>query len=176
MHYELEVGGRLRRVAVARTGDCFAVTIDGRVWSVDVRRIGAYMLSLIGDRAGLKDTTPSREVREVVVVPGPAGQLTVSVGGMPVVVSLNASRRERRAEGDGASGTGPQRVTAPMSGKVVRVLVKSGEQVSARQPLVVVEAMKMENELRAAREGTVAEIPAREGASVDAGALLVVIR
>ena len=176
MPYELEVGGRLRQVAVARTGDCFAVTVDGRVWNVDVRRIGAYMLSLIGDRVRLKDTTPSREVREVVVVPGPTGQLTVSVGGTPVVVWLNASRRGRRAEGDGASGTGPQRVTAPMPGKVVRVLVKSGEQVSARQPLVVVEAMKMENELRAAREGTVAEIPAREGASVDAGALLVVIR
>ncbi len=59
-----------------------------------------------------------------------------------------------------------------MPGKVVRVLVKPGDAVRARQPVVVVEAMKMENELRAGRDGTVAEIHAREGTSVDAGALL----
>ena len=67
------------------------------------------------------------------------------------------------------------RIVAPMPGKVVRVLVKAGDTVRARQPVVVVEAMKMENELRADREGTVAEIHAHEGASVEAGALLVVL-
>jgi len=63
-----------------------------------------------------------------------------------------------------------------MPGKIVRVLIHTGQAVVVRQPLVVVEAMKMENELRAGREGTVAEIHAREGESVDAGALLVVIQ
>jgi biotin carboxyl carrier protein len=63
-----------------------------------------------------------------------------------------------------------------MPGKVVRVLVKAGDAVTARQPVVVVEAMKMENELRASRDGTVAEIHVREGMSVDAGALLLVIQ
>ena len=63
-----------------------------------------------------------------------------------------------------------------MPGKVVRVLVKPGDTVAARQPLVVVEAMKMENELRAGRDGTVAEVHVREGVSVDAGALLIVIQ
>jgi biotin carboxyl carrier protein len=62
-----------------------------------------------------------------------------------------------------------------MPGKVVRVLVQAGDVVSARQPLVVVEAMKMENELRAGRDGTVAGVHAFEGESVEAGALLVVI-
>ena len=62
-----------------------------------------------------------------------------------------------------------------MPGKVVRVLVKSGDVVHARQGLVVIEAMKMENELRAARAGTVTEVPAREAMSVEAGTLLVVI-
>jgi biotin carboxyl carrier protein len=56
------------------------------------------------------------------------------------------------------------------------VLVAPGDRVTARQPLVVVEAMKMENELRAGRDGTVSEIHAREGVSVDAGALLIVIQ
>jgi biotin carboxyl carrier protein len=62
-----------------------------------------------------------------------------------------------------------------MPGKIVRLLVGLGERVRAAQPVVVIEAMKMENELRAGRDGTVAEIHAREGASVDSGALLVVI-
>jgi biotin carboxyl carrier protein len=62
-----------------------------------------------------------------------------------------------------------------MSGKVVRVLVQIGEAVRARQPVVVIEAMKMENELRATHDGTVAAIRVRDGQSVDAGALLVVI-
>ena len=63
-----------------------------------------------------------------------------------------------------------------MPGKVVRVLVGVGDVVQARQPVVVVEAMKMENELRASRVGTVTEVHVREGVSVDAGAPLVVIQ
>jgi biotin carboxyl carrier protein len=70
---------------------------------------------------------------------------------------------------------GPQRVTSPMPGKIVKVLVKAGDEVKARQGLVVVEAMKMENELRAARDGRVREVTAVEGRSVDAGAVLLVI-
>jgi biotin carboxyl carrier protein len=62
-----------------------------------------------------------------------------------------------------------------MSGKVVRVLVQPGEGVRARQPLVVIEAMKMENELSATHDGTVADIKVRDGQSVDAGTLLIVI-
>ena len=62
-----------------------------------------------------------------------------------------------------------------MPGKVVRVLVHTGDVVRVHQPLVVVEAMKMENELRAGRSGRVAAIHVQEGASVEAGALVVVI-
>ncbi len=58
----------------------------------------------------------------------------------------------------------------------MRVLVGKGESVRARQPLVVVEAMKMENELRATRDGTVADVQVHEGQSVDAGALLVIVQ
>ncbi len=62
-----------------------------------------------------------------------------------------------------------------MPGKVVRVLVKPGDEVVARQGVVVVEAMKMENELRAGRAGLVREVLVAEGMSVDAGTPLVVI-
>jgi biotin carboxyl carrier protein len=62
-----------------------------------------------------------------------------------------------------------------MPGKVVKVLVKPGDEVKARQGLVVVEAMKMENELRSPKDGRVAEVLVAEGASVEAGRLLVVV-
>jgi biotin carboxyl carrier protein len=62
-----------------------------------------------------------------------------------------------------------------MPGKIVRVLAKVGVAVQARQPLIVVEAMKMENELRATRAGVVSELLVQEGQSVDAGALLLVV-
>ena len=67
------------------------------------------------------------------------------------------------------------RVTAPMPGRVVRVLSAPGADVAAGQGLVVIEAMKMENELRAPRAGRVQELPVREGQAVEAGALLAVV-
>ncbi len=176
MQYEVELGGRTRRVSVTRTGDSFAVAVDDHTWNVDVARISPCMLSLIGDTARGQRAEFTGIVREVVVVPGQTGERTVFVGSVPVVVFLNAGGRWARRKGQANVGGGPQRITAPMPGKVVRVLVKAGEQVRAGQPVVVVEAMKMENELRTTRDGLVAEMPAREGTSVETGALLVVIQ
>ena len=173
MQYEVEVGGRLRQVVIARSSDGFAVTVDGRTHHVDAARVDAHTLSLIVDGP---EAEAVRQSREVTVAADPAGVLTVRVGSTPVSVTLNGRRRWGR-KGEGRStATGPQRLTAPMPGKVVRVLVSPGETVKARQPVVVVEAMKMENELRAGRDGTVTEVHAREGMSVDAGALLLVIQ
>jgi biotin carboxyl carrier protein len=113
---------------------------------------------------------------EVTIAPDPVTrQLTVRVGTTPMTVGLNGRRRWGRKEEGGHAASGPQRVVAPMPGKIVRVLVKPGDPVRARQGLVVIEAMKMENELRAARDGTVTEVQAREAMSVDAGTVLVVI-
>jgi biotin carboxyl carrier protein len=100
----------------------------------------------------------------------------VRVGGVLIEVSVNGGRRfGRKDEVARAGGSGPLRVVAPMPGKIVRVLVRTGEAVQARQPLIVIEAMKMENELRAAAAGTVAEVLVEEGQSVEAGALLAVV-
>jgi biotin carboxyl carrier protein len=170
MQYEVEVGGRLLHVVVTRAGDGFAISVDGRTRHVDAERIDAHTLSLLVDNVWSK---------EVSIAADPfGGQLTVHVGTTPVVVTLNGRGRRRWGrKNDGAgTGAGPQRLVAPMPGKVVRVLVKRGDPVAARQPVVVVEAMKMENELRASREGTVAELHVSEGMSVDAGALLLVIQ
>jgi biotin carboxyl carrier protein len=80
------------------------------------------------------------------------------------------------ARGSRASvGSGRQKVAAPMPGKVIRVLVKVGDAVDAGQGLVVVEAMKMQNEMKASHSGRVLEIRASAGATVGAGDTLVVL-
>jgi glutaconyl-CoA/methylmalonyl-CoA decarboxylase subunit gamma len=181
MRYEVEVGGQLRQVVVHRRDNAFEVSVDGRSWLVDAARVDPLTLSLfltpLSD-AGSAATGPvaSREV--TLASDGAPGQLRVTVGSTPLTVSMNGPRRGGRSGyhvGSGQSAGGPQRLTAPMPGKVVRVLVATGDTVTARQPVVVVEAMKMENELRAGRDGTVAELHAVEGQSVEAGALIAVI-
>jgi biotin carboxyl carrier protein len=165
VQYDVEVNGRLRHVDVHRLNGGFLVSVDGREWTVDAARIDAHTLSLLLGTSS----------QEVTITADPvSGQLAVRVGAVPLSVALNGRRRWGRKE-DGGSGQGPQRMVAPMPGKVVRILVKPGEAVHPRQPLVVIEAMKMENELRASREGVVAELLVQEGQSVDAGALLLVV-
>ncbi|HXI29113.1 MAG TPA: biotin/lipoyl-containing protein [Vicinamibacterales bacterium] len=168
MQYEIEVGGKRRQVTVTREGDGFAVTVDGATKHVDVVRIDGSTLSLIVDSVWPTDITLAPDAA--------AGHMTVHVAGTPVPVTVNGRRRWGRRDEAGDSGSEPQRLVAPMPGKVVRVLVTVGDAVEARQPVVVVEAMKMENELRASRAGTVAEVHAREGMSVEAGAPLIVIQ
>jgi biotin carboxyl carrier protein len=163
MEYAIEIAGHVRHVAITRTGATMTVSIDGKPYEVDPVSIDAQTLSLL----------VGHQSYEVTLAPDPAtGHLIVRVGSTPIAVTPNGRRRwGRTADG----GSGPQRIVAPMPGKVVRILVQQGEAVQARQPLVVVEAMKMENELRAARAGTVSEVHAREGASVEAGTLLAVL-
>jgi hypothetical protein len=198
LQHEIEAGGRVHHVTVNRSGDGFAVSVDGRHHQVDAARIDAHTLSLIVDRdvpvglpasdaAGSYQTRPADVglrpgpfgaglVYETTIAPDAGGSFVVLVGAVPVTVRLSGRRGSRRRQDALAAGSGPLRIAAPMPGKVVRVLVRTGDAVRARQPVVVVEAMKMENELRADRDGTVAEIHTREGMSVEAGALLVVIQ
>ena len=82
-------------------------------------------------------------------------------------------RRFGHGRTSGAQAAGERRVLAPMPGRIVRVLVRAGDAVAAGQPLVVVEAMKMENELAAGRAGKVTKIHVAAGSTVESGALLV---
>ncbi len=179
MRYDIEVNGRLRQVNVVRTsGDRFAVSVDGRTWHIDAARVDRYTLSLVvaAREPGGADGHGGAS-HEVVLVPGGgSGTLEVHVDGSRIAVAPNGRRRWGSRDAGLQAGDGPQQITAPMPGKIVRVLVQTGEAVCARQSLVVIEAMKMENELRAGRDGTVADIRVREGMSVDAGALLVLLR
>jgi len=83
--------------------------------------------------------------------------------------------RDASRSSSGAVGSGRQNIAAPMPGRVVRVLVQVGDAVEAGQGLVVVEAMKMQNEMKASRAGRVVEVCVRDGDTVTAGDTLVVI-
>jgi biotin carboxyl carrier protein len=172
LQYEVEVNGRVRRVSLERSGDRFAVSIDGRTRQVDVARAGSGS----GDARTLSLIFEAGTVCDIGISPAAAGLLNVRVGSVHCTVALASGRRRGRADDRERAASGPQRIVAPMPGKVVRVAVAPGETVRARQTIVVIEAMKMENELRAGSDGIVAELHARPGAPVEAGELLAVIQ
>jgi biotin carboxyl carrier protein len=101
-----------------------------------------------------------------------AHEYNVRLGSEHYQVTIRDPRARRRGSNVGSSA-GPLQITAPMPGKVVKVLVREGEEVTAGQGVLVIEAMKMQNELRAPRAGCVERIHAAEGAGVETGALLL---
>jgi biotin carboxyl carrier protein len=170
VHLNLDIGGRVRRLRVERRDGHFQVAVDDRVFRVDPRQVTRDTVSLLVQEGD----GPVRSV-DATVGPRPgSGTLEVTLDGQTLTAALVSRFGARAGEGS-ASGGGPQQVTAPMPGKVVRVMVAAGDAVEPRQGLVVIEAMKMENELRAARAGRVKTVRAAEGQSVEAGALLVVV-
>ena len=177
MTFEIAIGDRVRTVSVVRKGALLHVAIDGRTHLVDARRVGESALSLLVQSDG--DAAPVRSVDAALAARNGNGDadLDVHVAGRTITVQVRqgGSFGRQKKGGASATGSGPQRITAPMPGKVVRLLVKAGDQVTAKQGLVVVEAMKMENELRAARDGRVRELSVAEGQSVDAGAVLLIV-
>jgi biotin carboxyl carrier protein len=175
MIYEVAVGDRVRTVGVVRKGGLLHVDLDGRLHIVDARRINDAVVSLLVQVDGA--AAASRSVDAAFASQPVAGDFDVHLDGrtIPVQIRPAGSFGRQKKAGAGPAGSGPQRVTSPMPGKVVRVLVKPGDDVKARQGLVVVEAMKMENELRAARDGRVREVSVAEGQSVDAGSLLLIV-
>ena len=189
MTFEVEVAGRTRTIAVERTDRSgrFRVIVDGQPHVLDVTRTGDFVLSVLKSVPFLP--SDSRETEAVPVAGAPAlpgsleigitpmegsGQLLVNLQGRTVTVTVNG-RRTGHAADAGAHSPGELSIAAPMPGRVVRVLVAAGDEVGARQGVVVVEAMKMENELRAPRAGRVKEICVGPGTSVEAGRILAVI-
>ena len=174
MRYHAVVSGLERVVEVTQRGDTYRVSIragtgdaaTSRELSVDAVHLPGHAMSLIvGGRSVRCEVEPGKDGRVAVLVGDEAHELEI----------LDERRlRLRRATGK-FSLEGPQPVESPMPGKVVRVLVKQGDLVEEGQGLVVVEAMKMENELKSPKAGTVSELQAREGEAVEAGAKLAVV-
>lgn len=100
-----------------------------------------------------------------------ARKFVARVGGREYIVEVRDPRKRRRSSAAGAQG--PQEIVAPMPSRIVKVLVEVGQKVEASAGLVIVEAMKMQNELRAPRAGRVERIYVREGEGVETGTKLV---
>ncbi len=162
----LLAGGRERTVEVrSLEAGIFEVRLGDRVHRVDAYRHDYGTLSLLVDGASYSATLDERGA-EVHV------RLEESVFEMEL---LDERRLRLRRAAVGFSAEGKQTVTAPMPGKVVKVLVRGGDEVAEGQPLVVIEAMKMENELRSPRAGKVVELQVQEGQTVDRNAKLLAV-
>ena len=172
MNFEIDVAGASRTVTVEPDGPGrYRVVVDGEAHEVHAERAGEFGLLLCSLTMGDASTIS----REVQIAPGAAhGELLVALGGRTVAVVVNG-RTQRRGAPEEAGRAGLQPVVAPMPGRVVRVLVSPGDDVAARQGVVVVEAMKMENELRSPKAGKVREVNVTPGTPVEAGRVLVVI-
>jgi biotin carboxyl carrier protein len=145
------------------------VAVDGRTFEIDSEGLSSVRQVEPGVYSVLLDGV-SYEIRAIQTPQG----LSVEAGGRRFKVEVR-DPRDASPGSRGAIATGRQNVAAPMPGKVVRVLVEVGESVEAGQGLVVVEAMKMQNEMKASHPGRVVEIRAQAGATVGAGDTLVVL-
>jgi biotin carboxyl carrier protein len=166
MRYTAIIGGEERLIEVTPRENGYRVVIGGRELDLDAVHLQGFAVSLIaGTRSYRCD-----------IDPGKNGQIGVLVGETvyPLEILDERKLRMRRASGK-FTLEGPQRIDAPMPGKVTRVMVKVGDQVEEGQGLVVVEAMKMENELKSPKAGKVTELHAVEGAAVESGAKLAVV-
>jgi len=156
------VDGQVHRVEVTGGKGRYTVAIDGRPLEVDWRVAGGPFVSLL----------VAGRSHHVALEPRPGGY-RVLVESHDFAVDLLDPTRDVVLARRGP--VGPARLVAPMPGRIVRVLGEPGQEVEAGQGLVVMEAMKMENELRSPRAGRVAEVHVREWQTVETGALLVVV-
>ena len=143
----------------------YAVTLDGRTFELESLVLPQGGVSMIVEGQSFSVEFDER-----------GDEVSVSLRGQLTRFDVADERKLRmRAATAGFTVEGRQILTAPMPGKIVKIFVKVGEVVTEGQGLVVVEAMKMENELKSPRAGTITQIITREGATVENGAPLVVV-
>ena len=167
--HELEIA--IPQGGTRETGGRLAIVVDGKPAEADWSEIspGAYSL-LLGGRSFDVKVESHRGDRAA-----GAGLFHARVGARSYQLELRDPRR-RRPSGAAVAHDGPQDILAPMPGKIVRILVSEGQGVNPGDSLLVIEAMKMQNEMRAPRAGRVEKIFVSEGAGVEMGGKLVRLR
>ncbi len=162
------------------------VELDGRSYTVQLGRnedLYDYRLAGIEDASGLACVVEAGPgiysvllgTRSFAVHVAPADdKIEIWAGGSRSFVSITDTR-DRPSKSNHAAHAGPLQLRAQMPGKIVKVLVEPGAAVHAGQGLIVVEAMKMQNEVKSPKHGTVTRIHTAEGATVEAGVTLVVV-
>ena len=162
MKFEVRIDGRASIVELAPDADRWQISIDDRPIDADAVEIAPGIFSILLDGR-------SYEVR---VTPTPAGALTLQTAHQEFTAEVVDPRAWRGRRHGTLEAEGRQQILAPMPGKIIRVLVQAGEKVEAGQGLLVVEAMKMQNEIRSPKSGTVERLLVKEGQPVNAGEVL----
>jgi biotin carboxyl carrier protein len=163
MLYDVTIDGKKYRLELSRVEGKWSCRLDGRPMEVDAILSRTDVLSLrIENRA--------YEVKSERL----ANDLYLSVGNIRFAVELR-DPRSLRGRSRAADDHGPRKITAPMPGKVVRLLVREGDEVEAGGGIAVVEAMKMQNEIKSPKKGTIQKILAGEGTAVNAGDVLAIV-
>jgi biotin carboxyl carrier protein len=154
-------------VRIKDDGSRVFADIDGRSYELEVQESAAGRYLVIADGLVFNCRVEGR--------PESGKQVDVVVGTAQYSVALTDPKRLRSAAGLVGHGDDVARIVAPMPGKVVRILVAIGDQVNAGAGIVVVEAMKMQNEMKTPKAGKVTAVSAELGATVNAGDVLAVV-
>jgi biotin carboxyl carrier protein len=165
MKIELEIDGQRIEAEFTMAGGAAQLSFGGatREAQVSEPEPGIFTI-IINDR-----------VYRCALEESPGGAVEVIVNGARIPVAARDKKHLRGQAGAGAGSGGQVKLSSPMPGKVVRVLLKAGDEVAARQGVMVVEAMKMQNEVQSPKAGKIAEIKVAEGQTVNAGETLAVI-
>jgi biotin carboxyl carrier protein len=166
MKFEVQIQGaagkKQRVVELERDGEGFKVLLDGKRANADAVQIAPHTVSILLEGQSF----------EIYVAPAADGTLKLQSGPHEFTAEVVDQRAWRGRRHGVVEAEGRQPVNAPMPGKVIRLLVKAGDDVEAGQGLVVVEAMKMQNEIRSPKKGKVERLLAKEGQTVNAGDIL----
>ena len=166
MIYEVTEGKESVRVELREAGEnLYDVTIGEHTVRVDVAKSGPTIYSIIEDGQQFEAMVDERD----------GSRFDVLVRGHLFHLEAVDERSRMLAQSAAAVATGPETITADMPGKIVKIEVAVGDAVAAGQPVVIVEAMKMENPIASPVDGVVTEIAVREGDTVDAGAPLFTV-
>ena len=163
MTYDIAIDGKNYRLDLNRADGRWSCRVNGRAVDVDAVLARPDVLSLrIDNRA--------YEVKCERV----GGETHLWVGSVRFAAEVR-DPRSLRARTRAVDDQGPRKLAAPMPGKIVRVLVSQGDEVEAGAGVLVVEAMKMQNEIKSPKKGTVQKILVSEGAAVNAGDVLAIV-
>jgi biotin carboxyl carrier protein len=165
VHLTGSSGKKLRTVELERDGGRWKISLDGQPVDANAVEINPNTLSLLLDG----------ESYEIRISPSADGALNLQTGLQEFTAEVVDPRAWHGRRHGAVEAEGRQQVVAPMPGKVVRVLVEVGEKVEAGQGLLVVEAMKMQNEIRSPKGGTVERLHVKDGQPVNAGDALCIV-
>lgn len=165
MNYIATIGEREVKVTVEEVGVArYKVTIEGREHLVDAHQVQESVWSVLYGALSFEVDVQGKDDEHEVLIEGDRYRF-----------SLMNEQRKALVRPGGKGAVGKALLTSPMPGKVVKLLVDQGEEVQADQGVIVVEAMKMENELKSAVAGKVKEIFVKEGEVVESGAKLLLV-